>query len=314
VSGVDELREQLAAVVGAAVTELVRLSGGASRETWAFDTASGDRLILQRERAGVVRGNGGITAEASLLRAAGQVGVPVAELIAAGGPDDGLGASFIVTRRIEGETIARKILRDDEFTVARTALAGQCGRALAGIHAIDPAVAPSLDEPDQVEMYRDVLDGFKEPHPAFELGFRWLNDNRPPTTRSGVVHGDFRLGNLIVDESGLAAVLDWEIAHIGDPMEDLGWLCVKAWRFGGTHPVAGVGEYAELFDAYGAAAGVNVDPEVVRWWEVLGTLKWGVMCIMQASAHLFGMTRSVELATIGRRVCEQEYDLLAILP
>lgn len=311
---VEELRGQLTEVVGSPVRDLVRLSGGASRETWAFDTDAGDELILQRERAGVVRGNGGIITEAALLRAAASTGVPVAELVAAGEADDGLGASFLITRRLEGETIARRILREPEFADARAALAAQCGAALAGIHAIDPAVAPSLDQPDQVEMYREVLDGFAEPHPAFELGFRWLNDNRPPTTRTAVVHGDFRLGNLIVDRSGLRAVLDWEIAHLGDPMEDLGWLCVKAWRFGGAQPVAGVGKYEELFDAYGAAAGVDVNADVVRWWEVLGTLKWGVMCIMQASAHLFGMTRSVELAAIGRRVCEQEYDLMAILP
>ncbi|HEX4819612.1 MAG TPA: phosphotransferase, partial [Acidimicrobiales bacterium] len=146
------------------------------------------------------------------------------------------------------------------------------------------------------------------------LGFRWLEANRPPSTRVSVVHGDFRHGNFIVNSSGLAAVLDWEISHLGDPMEDLGWLCVKAWRFGGQKPVGGFGDYDELFGAYGAAAGVDVDAEAVHWWEVLGTLKWGVICIMQASAHLGGFSRSVELAAIGRRVCEQEYDLLRLLP
>ena len=109
-------------------------------------------------------------------------------------------------------------------------------------------------------------------------------------------------------------MLDWELAHLGDPMEDLGWLCVKAWRFGASPPVGGFGEYDDLFGAYAAAAGVKVDPEAVHWWEVLGTLKWGVMCIMQASTHLNGFSRSVELAAIGRRVCENEYDLLELLP
>ena len=123
--------------------------------------------------------------------------------------------------------------------------------------------------------------------------------HRPGTA---IVHGDFRLGNLIVDGDGLAAVLDWELAHLGDPMEDLGWLCVKAWRFGGRGPVAGLGGYEELFAAYSEASGRPVDPAVVRWWEVLGTLKWGIMCIMQANAHLTGASRSHELAAIGRRV------------
>ncbi len=117
----------------------------------------------------------------------------------------------------------------------------------------------------------------------------------------------------MVDEDGLAAVLDWELAHLGDPMEDLGWLCVRAWRFGSDLPVAGVGDYAELFAAYESASGTPVDPDVVHWWEVLGTLRWGVICMMQASSHLTGLSRSVELAAIGRRVCENEYDVLGLI-
>ena len=145
-----------------------------------------------------------------------------------------------------------------------------------------------------------------------EVGAR-LAAGLPEQLPATVVHGDFRLGNVIVDEHGLAAILDWELAHVGDPMEDLGWLCVKAWRFGGDLPVAGLGAYDDLFAAYSDASGRPVDPDVVRWWEVLGTLKWGIMCIMQANAHLSGASRSHELAAIGRRVCENEYDLLALM-
>jgi aminoglycoside phosphotransferase (APT) family kinase protein len=117
----------------------------------------------------------------------------------------------------------------------------------------------------------------------------------------------------MVGPDGLRAVLDWELAHIGDPLEDLGWLCVKAWRFGSQRPVAGVGDYADLFGAYERESGAPVDADAVRWWEVLGTLKWGIMCIVQAEAHLDGSTRSHELAAIGRRVCENEYDLFLAL-
>jgi hypothetical protein len=127
------------------------------------------------------------------------------------------------------------------------------------------------------------------------------------------VHGDFRTGNLLVDAEGLRAVLDWELAHLGDPMEDLGWFCTRAWRFGSPHPAGGFGSYEELFAAYGEAAELDVDPAIVRWWETLGSLKWGVMCMMQARAHLLGMTRSHELAAIGRRVCENEHDVLVLL-
>jgi len=293
------------------ITDLRRLSGGASRETWSF-TADGDRLILQQQRAGAVSGSGsGMGAEAALLRAAATARVPVAPLRYDGTATE---RPFIVTEAVDGETIARKILRDEEWAPALPKLAAQCGDALAKIHRIPLDAVPDLVDQDQVKQFREVLDSFGEPHPAFELGFRWLEANRPPPNDPVIVHGDFRLGNLIVGPDGLRAVLDWEIAHLGDPMEDLGWLCVKAWRFGAKRPVGGFGEYDDLFDAYRDASGVDVDPAAVRWWEVLGTLKWGVMCKMQASAHLFGFSRSVELAAIGRRVCEQEHDLLELLP
>ena len=164
-----------------------------------------------------------------------------------------------------------------------------------------------------MQQYREVLDAAGYPHPTFELAFRWLERNRPDSTRRCVVHGDFRLGNLMVDGTGLAAVLDWELAHVGDPIEDLGWLCVKAWRFGSAKPVAGTGDYASFLAAYADASGVTVTPAVLRWWEVLGTLKWGIMCIMQAQSHLTGGARSHELAAIGRRVCENEHDLFLAL-
>ena len=287
---------------GARIDGLRRLSGGASRETWSFD-ADGRPLIIQRERGAAVRSGGGMANEAALLKAASAVGVPVAPLVASG---DG----FVVTERLEGETIPRRLLRDAEWAAARGVLAGQCGAALRAIHSIPVDAVPGLVEQDQVAQFREILDGFGYPSPAFELGFRWLEANRPPpSTGTVVVHGDFRLGNLLVGPDGLRAVLDWEIAHLGDPMEDLGWLCVRAWRFGSDKTVAGVGEYDDLFSAYG-----DVDRAVVRWWEVLGTLKWGIMCLMQAWSHLSGVSRSVELAAIGRRVSEQEHDLLLLLP
>ena len=266
---------------------------------------------MQQERAGAMRTGGGMRSEARLLVAAATAGVPVPRLRHDGTDHE---RPFFITEAVAGETIARKILRDEEWAPVRPKLAGQCGEALAAVHRIPIDAAPELEHQDQIAQYREVLDVLGEPHPAFELGFRWLERNRPMSERVTIVHGDFRHGNFIVGPEGLKAVLDWELAHLGDPMEDLGWLCVKAWRFGARPPVGGFGEYEELFDAYSAAAGVEVDPEAVHWWEVLGTLKWGVMCIMQASAHLNGLSRSVELAAIGRRVCENEYDLLELLP
>ncbi len=294
---------------GVSVHDLVRLSGGASRETYRF-TADGRSLILQRQRGGDARD---MSVEAAVVRAAGRSGMPVAEVLASGDHSSPLGASFMVLTAVDGETIARKILRDPEYATARTHLAEDLGHALAQLHAIDPATVPELRETDELEYYRTMLDTLGQPHPTFELTFRWLDAHRPTSTRRAVVHGDFRLGNVIVGVDGLRAVLDWELAHVGDPLEDLGWLCTKAWRFGSPLPVAGVGTYDQLFSAYEDAGGGPVDPDAARWWEVLGTLKWGIMCIIQANVHLLGHSRSHELAAIGRRVCENEHDLFLAL-
>ncbi len=320
--GTDQLPLALRALLApdgdAAIEGLRRLSGGASRETWAFDLVDGGRkqeLILQRLRPGTAASSSGVgvETEAALLRAAAEHGVPVARVVAS---DDGgvLGSAGMVVERLAGETIARKLLRDEEWSVARERLGAQVGAATAAIHAIPVEAVKGLQPADQVTQYRTVLDGLSEPHPAFELGFRWLEANRPPENAPCVVHGDLRMGNLLVDGEGLRAVLDWELAHIGDPLEDLGWFCVRAWRFGSPLPAGGVATRETLVGAYEQASGRHVDPLVLRWWEVLGTLKWGVICMMQAWAHLSGASRSMELATIGRRVCENEWDLLGLLP
>src|SRR5690606_5576954 len=214
------------------------------------------------------------------------------------------GGDWLVVERVEGETIPRRILRDDDFAAARPKLAAQCGDALARIHAIPPASVPGLAGGDQLDQLRRTLDGLGDPHPALELGFRWLERHRPPPTAATVVHGDFRNGNLVVGPDGLRAVLDWELAHLGDPLEDLGWLCVRAWRFGAAPRVGGFGTVDELVGAYEATAGRTVDRDALHWWEVLGTLKWGIICMLQAATHLQGVVRSIELAAIGRRVCE----------
>ncbi len=299
------------------LADLARLSGGASRSTWSLradGVEGGVDLILQLGGpTSEVNPRPGMDFEARGIRAAADAGVPVPELLAASGDEEPLGAPFLLSAHVEGETIARRILRDDDFAHARTVLAGQCGRALARIHTIDPALLPEAPDDDPLDRYREVLDELGLPSPTFELAFRELAASRPPATRRTVVHGDFRNGNLIVDADGLAAVIDWELLHVGDPMEDLGWLCTNAWRFGGAAPVGGFGAYEDLFAGYEEASGVAVDPDVVRWWVTLGSLKWGIMCISQGFSHLSGMRRSMEHAAIGRRVCENEWDLLELL-
>ena len=307
-----------------AITDLRRLSGGASQETWSFDLVEGDRvtpLILRRApgNAPSVVGSGGsagLAAEAALFGLAAAAGVPVPAVRAVLRPEHGLGEGFVMDR-IDGETLGGKIVRESRFEPAREQLACQCGEAMARIHGIATTTLPPLRlAPAAAELahYRGVHRSHGTSKPVFELAFQWLLANAPPAPPQPVlVHGDFRNGNLIVDASGLRAVLDWELAHLGDGMEDLGWICVNSWRFGRSDlPVGGFGTREQLFAGYEAAGGV-VDAARVHYWQVLGTLKWGIICEGMAHSYLTGAERNVEKAAIGRRASETEIDLLELL-
>jgi aminoglycoside phosphotransferase (APT) family kinase protein len=235
-----------------------------------------------------------------------------------------LGSAFFVMDFVAGETLARRLLRDEEYAAARAALPEQLAAVLARIHAIAPdeprlaflprpaaGEAPAQGELGRYEqLFRAIA---PDPHPALELGFRWLGARVPAPSGLAVVHGDFRIGNVLFGPEGLRAVLDWELAHVGDPADDIGWLCVRSWRFGAEPPVGGLCGRERFLTAYARAGGRPVDPEAVRWWETFGNLKWAVMCIMQAKTFLDGAVRSVELASLGRRVAEMELELLELM-
>ncbi len=299
--------EALAVLLGEApVADLRRLLGGASREMWSF-RVGGRRMVLRRDPPGAPS-RLGAQGEARLLRAAAGAGMAVPAVVA-----DAPGQ--LVLSWVEGETLARRILRDDAYARARERLLQQCAEQLARLHTgVRPEQVPGLAAPDVVTDVRARLDAIGEPHPAFELALSWLTATRPPVRTDIVLHGDFRLGNLMVDREGLAAVLDWELAHLGDPHQDLAWMCVRSWRFGSPLPAAGLGTREQLRHAYARAGGMPLDAVALHWWEVYCTLDWGVMCLQQAHAHLSGAVRSVELAAIGRRCCEVELDVLDLLP
>jgi aminoglycoside phosphotransferase (APT) family kinase protein len=297
------------------IEDLTRLSGGASRQTWSFDavSAGGARteLVLRRDPPGRPSEPGSMTREARVIAAARAAGLAVPEVLLSTDEPGRWGTAGLVMRRVAGETIARRILRDAAYRQARTVLVRQIGEFAAGLHALE--VPGYLPAPDPVASLRARLAGFGQTSPVFELALRTLEAGPPPAREPAIVHGDLRLGNLIVGPDSLRAVIDWELAHAGNPVEDLGWFCVKAWRFGVDAPAAGVGSREELLTAYRAAGGAGISTDELRWWEIFGTLRWGVICLEQAQAHLSGAHRSVELAAVGRRVCEQEWDLLLLL-
>jgi aminoglycoside phosphotransferase (APT) family kinase protein len=296
---------------------LRRLTGGASRETWSFAAVTDDDnrrpLILRRDLGGEPATARGFSTEVAAMRAARDAGVPEPQVLATSDDPSTLGAPFVLMEHVEGETLAPRILRDDALADVRPRLAEQCGQILARIHSIPVESVSGLHQPEPVESLRRDLAEFDEPSPPFELGLRRLQATRPPTAEPALVHGDFRNGNLIVGQDGIRAVLDWELVQIGDPMQDLGHLCARAWRFGGPGPVGGFGDYEDLFRGYESVSGRRVDPAVLRWWELRAALWWGIGCMQMAWRHLSGATRSVELAAIGRRAWEQEYDVMLLL-
>ncbi len=314
------LRQAMSGVRG--VGSLRRLSGGANLETWALNAATTQgeqRLVLRRTPSGTGERAHNLLAlevEAQVIIAVAAAGVPAPTVRCVLRPQDGLGQGFVMDY-VEGETLASRILRAPEFSTARPRLAHQCGRILAQIHQVDTRRLPQLRlSPARIEhaRYDSAYRAHGHPHPVFDLALRWLADNMPgDDVAPTLVHGDFRNGNLIIGPEGIRTVLDWEVAHVGDPMEDLGWLCVNSWRFGNVdRPVGGFGAREELFAGYEEGGG-KVDPARVKFWEVFGSLRWGVGCMSMYDVFRRGIDRSVERAAIGRRASETEIDLLRLI-
>jgi len=317
---------------GAAVDNLTKLSAGASRETWTFDVVAPDGcdsipLILKRDPLTHLA-DGSITAEASrfgvdrhtegrLIELAGAAGVPAPQ-VAFFLDADARTTSGFAMQRLDGETLGRRILRDDAYAKARPRLAFQCGEAAARFHSIAADSLPPLDSMDvgeELNFYHDLMQATGHPYPGFEYGSRWLGERTEMAGRChALVHGDFRNGNIVVGPEGLRGVLDWEIAHLGNPASDLGWMCVRSWRYGHFgKPVGGFGEIDDLLAGYEAGGGGPVSAEAIRYWEIFGTLRWGMLCIGMAYPEAGGPPVSMEKAAIGRRTAETEYDLLQLI-
>jgi aminoglycoside phosphotransferase (APT) family kinase protein len=298
------------------------VSAGAASDTFAVDAVRhGEhwRLILQRApMSGPVVGALSKQVLADLQRRLHRSGLPVAEVIFSLNPEDHLGDGYIMAR-IAGETLAPRYLRDPAYAAARAAMTAQVAETLAHIHAVPIATLsdlPLADDPPplQVDRLEALYRALSPPLPVFELALGWLRRHLPPVAPPALVHGDYRSGNFVVSQAGLEAVLDWELAHIGDPLEDLGWIAVNSWRFGQTDkPIGGFAERAPFYRAYAKASGRRLERPVLLFWEVYGTLRWGLSCLQLAHQHLSGAVMSVERAAIGRRVSEVEIDLLHLI-
>ncbi|MGZ8687503.1 MAG: phosphotransferase family protein [Gaiellaceae bacterium] len=304
----EALGQALEHALGSRVERLSKLAGGASKEAWAVDTADGRELLVRRAGGGVIHLDTlSLRDEFDVLVAAREAGVRVPEPLAYLGELDGREA--FAMERVHGETIGRRIVKEPP-----RGLGLEMAEQLAKIHAIPLDRLPSLPRADLWERLYAELDSVEEPHPAIELGIAWCRERIPLVRPAVVAHGDFRVGNLVVDGNGLVAVLDWEFAHVSDPAEDLAWPLIRAWRFGAdSRRLGGIGDVEPYLERYTELTGRDVPLEELYAWEVLGNCKWAIGSLTQARRHLRGEERSVELAILGRLAAEKEYELLDLI-
>lgn len=296
-----------------ALTGLARLSGGANMESWAFDWAGGAYVLRRAPSADYMAGRPyGHADEAALVIAAHGAGVKAPEVVGVLADGDGMGTGYVM-RRVIAEVNPAKILADPP-----PSLLTDLGRELARIHAIPadtiPAAIPLMDTAAALAELKARFVDYGRDRPVIALAIRWCEDHLPTPADPVLVHGDYRMGNIMVDAGGLAVVLDWELAHRGDAHEDLAFGCMTVWRFGRIdQPAFGVGSLEQYFAAYEAAGGVKVDRDRFRFWLVYRTLWWALGCLQMGQAWRSGADPTVERVVIGRRTAEQELDLLLLL-
>lgn len=330
---VTRVAAHLGEVTGGAAQDLrvVPLGGGACQDNYRVEgrftggaLAGETRLVLRSDAGRSLPGSIDRRVEHAVVEAAVARGVrtPRARFFATGLVREGAHAYFLDWA--EGDAIGRKVLRDPALAQARLGLAAELAGELAKIHQITPENAPGLatllpvpPEADPalaaLASARRTLDALPVPSPALELAMVWLAENRPKDPGFVLVHGDFRTGNFMVTPAGLSAILDWEFARWGAPEEDIAWICLRNWRFGELgKPVGGFADRESLYSAYERAGGRRVDPERVRFWEVVGNVRWAAGCAMQGERYLSGADDDIELIAIPRHAAEMELEALRL--
>jgi len=304
------------------------LAGGASRDTWKIRADVGGTVydwVLRRDLPTQMFEDA-LTREQEyrMMDAAYQSGVMVAQVRYLCTDASVLGGEFFIMDYVEGISIGRKVITMPELATARDRLPDQLAEQLANIHNIDLdaykldfLAQPRADHSPQAEVIAqcyDILDTLGIKSSTWEWVLRWADNNKPADTQRTFVHGDFRIGNVLVNGDGLTAVIDWEFAHVGDPDEELGYVCMRDWRFGnGTQHFAGLSDRETFITAYERYSGRQVNRANVDWWEIMGNIRWGIICMSQANRHLSGEEPSVELASLGRRSAEMQLETLRLI-
>ena len=299
------------------IKNLVPLTGGASADINRIIFEDNKEFIVRRS---IVKDKAVMAIpknmEAKIQKIVKEYGAPVPEIIMEFSEGAEIGEGYVM-QSVGGETIPRKILRDDSYKNIRNKLPYEIGKSLAQIHKTKLEKLQDLEKitfSESLEKLFIIYESFDQPQPVFDLAFKWLENQKILDYEEVLVHGDYRFGNFIISEKKLESIIDWELAHIGNPMEDLGWLCVRSWRFGNVNKrVAGLGDVDELIAGYEANSKIKIDKSQLDMWQLYGSLKWGIICMVQTFAHLSGAVKSLEKAAIGRRVSETEFDLMNMI-
>lgn len=303
------------------IKSLQRLSGGSSNESWkvTITTKENDQdLVFRRTPDGNTKDEEsnnfvGVINEANIMDLAFKFDVPVPKILKVIDNKD-IGKGFFM-EFIDGETLGNRIVNSESFDATRPKLASKCGEIIAKIHSIPFSNIDNIrtsDAYEEIIRYEESYRNHGQQIPVFEYALSWLKDNIPKEIPLKLVHGDFRNGNLIISKKDyVSAVLDWEIFHIGDPYEDLSWICVNSWRFNKIDlPVGGFGHREDMYKSYEKESGEKIDRNRAKFWEILGTLKWGIMCLNMIEIYRSGYDKSIDRASIGRRSSETEIDLI----
>jgi aminoglycoside phosphotransferase (APT) family kinase protein len=300
--------------LGTLAGEPQRLTGGAVMESWRF-VGEHEAFVLRRApSAEFMEGRPyGHATEAALIEAARAKGVTAPEVVAVLEDADGLGSGFVM-RALPGTADPKVILGCDD----PDGLLRQAARDLARIHSLRQGDVPTgVPVMDYRAAIADLKQQFLEAggdRPIIALGLKWLEDNCPSQVETVLNHGDYRMGNLLVDSARLTGVLDWELAHFGDRHEDLAFGCMAVWRFARyDRPALGLGSIEEYIAGYEAESGTKVDPARFRFWTIYRTVWWALGCLKMAAQWRSGADRMLERVVISRRTSEQELDLLLLL-
>jgi len=314
------LHSKLPQASSLALRNFRRHTEGWSWETFSFDASweehgrkvrQGYVLRKEPDRAGVV-GKYDTFAQFRVLRALEDTPVAAPPVFWYELTRDILGAPFFIMEKVEGEiplpwadkehgpfadaaeqhNIARQFIEN----LAHLHTVDWQAKGLAFLGAPQPGQGAALQEVEKWETQLNQVE--LTPMPLLRRALLWLKQHAPIAPRISIIHGDYRLGNFICGDGRIVAMLDWELVHLGDPLEDIGWICLRPWR-GRSQYMASLIERAELYQLYESLTGIHVTDEHVRFYEVLGNLKLAVIHLTAARAFEDGTNPDVRLATMG---------------